>query len=67
MNKKIVWTVVGIVVVVILIAGISSKRGDTGTIKIGALYPLTGGLVTYGEPSQKTAQMVVTEIINGGV
>ena len=66
MNKKIVWAVVGIVVVVILIIGVGSKQSNTGTIKIGALYPLTGGLVTYGEPSQKTAQMVVTEINSAG-
>ncbi len=65
MNKKI-WWIVGIIVVVALILAVSLKPAQNSTIKIGALYPLTGGLVTYGEPSQKTAQMVVTEINNAG-
>ncbi|MEI8328366.1 MAG: ABC transporter substrate-binding protein [Candidatus Taylorbacteria bacterium] len=65
MNKKI-WWIIGALVVVVLILAVSLKPTQSSTIKIGALYPLTGGLVTYGEPSQKTAQMVVTEINNAG-
>ena len=66
MNKKLIWTIVGVIVVIVFILVVSLKPAQNSTIKIGALYPLTGGLVTYGEPSQKTAQMVVTEINNSG-
>lgn len=55
---------------IILVVGISvylyTSPKNNNEIKIGALYPLTGGLVTYGEPAQKTAQMVIDEINNNG-
>lgn len=36
------------------------------TVKIGALYPLTGGLAQYGELAQKTAQIAIDEINAAG-
>lgn len=35
-------------------------------IKIGALFPLTGGLAMYGDPAQKVAQIAMEEINNSG-
>ncbi len=67
MNKVTKWAVGVIVVVAIIAVGYSvSQSVSTKSVKIGALYPLTGGLVTYGEPAQKTAQMVVAEINKAG-
>lgn len=61
-GKIILW-LVGIAVVVVLVIAASNKgTNEDGVIKIGALYPLTGGLVTYGEPAQKTAKLAMDEI-----
>jgi len=35
-------------------------------IKIGALFPLTGGLAMYGDPAQKVAQIAMDEINSQG-
>jgi branched-chain amino acid transport system substrate-binding protein len=70
MNKKIVWGIVGIVIIVVLIIGIGVRgnRSNNSTVKIGALFPLTGGLAIYGEPAQKAAQLAVRDInASGGV
>jgi branched-chain amino acid transport system substrate-binding protein len=64
--KNKVWWIVGALVLIVLVLIIVSRSTSADTIKIGALYPLTGGLVTYGEPAQKTAQMVMTEINKAG-
>jgi branched-chain amino acid transport system substrate-binding protein len=41
---------------------------ETETIKIGALYPLSGGTAYYGEMALKSAQIAVNEInSNGGI
>lgn len=54
-------------VAVIAIGGIALSRSSSpDTITIGALYPLTGGLASYGEPAHKTAQLVVEEINAAG-
>lgn len=41
-------------------------QGESGPIKIGALFPLTGGLAIYGEPAQKVANIAVEEINSQG-
>lgn len=54
-------------VVVIVVGGVTLTRSSKpDTITIGALYPLTGGLASYGEPAQKTAQLVIEEINAAG-
>ena len=65
-SKKILWWIVGIIVlIVIVLVAISSSRSNSN-IKIGAIYPLTGGLASYGEPSQKAAQLAADEINAAG-
>lgn len=71
MDKKIKLLVGVIVLVVIIGVGYSvfkqlGPASSDESVRIGALYPLTGGLVTYGEPAQKTAQMAVEEINAAG-
>lgn len=68
MNKnKILLGLVGLMVVVVIAVLVGYNTGSN-TIKIGALYPLTGGLAQYGELSQKTAQIAIDEINdNGGI
>jgi len=65
MNKNF-WVGLLVLVIVVIAGYFIFNQKSNDTITIGALYPLTGGLVTYGEPAQKTAQMVVTEINNAG-
>lgn len=68
--NKITKLVIGVIIVVaVVLVGYSVLQPvSTKSVKIGALYPLTGGLVTYGEPAQKTAQMVVAEVnATGGI
>jgi branched-chain amino acid transport system substrate-binding protein len=63
-TSKIVIGVV--VVVIILLLTSSSKNNDS--VKIVALYPLTGGVASWGESSQKSTQLAVEEInTNGGI
>lgn len=60
---------------VLLLAGlivptlfVSCKKEEEGTIKIGAIFAVTGGASFLGAPEAKTAEMVVEEInANGGI
>lgn len=76
MSKTIKW-VIAILVIVLIVAGIwyyqESKKVSisdndikTETIKIGALLPLTGGAASWGESSQRGAQMAIDDINKAG-
>ena len=65
--KKILIAVL-ITGLVVSILFVSCKKEETGTIKIGAIFAVTGGASFLGAPEAKTAKMVVEEInANGGV
>jgi branched-chain amino acid transport system substrate-binding protein len=68
MKKTIIWVVVVLVVVGLgwLISGNKSTAPSGGAIKIGAIYPLTGGLAIYGEPAQKATALAVEDINKAG-
>ncbi len=55
--------VVGLLVVTL---GTSCKQKEEGTIKIGAIFAVTGGASFLGAPEAKTAEMVVEEINEAG-
>lgn len=68
--KKIVSVIM--VCFLILLTACSSKgangNGDSETLKIGALYPLSGGLALLGEESFRGAELAVEEANkNGGI
>ena len=66
MNKKNIWISV-IVIVLILIVSVAVNK-QKNNVKVGAIFPLTGGLAMYGEPAQKAAQLAVENInANGGI
>jgi len=68
MKKKSI--IISILVILVIIIGYFtfSHSSQNASIKIGAIYPLTGGLASYGEPSQKAAQLAVDEInASGGI
>jgi branched-chain amino acid transport system substrate-binding protein len=63
------------ILTVLLITGLvlstlffSCKKEEAGTIKIGAIFAVTGGASFLGAPEAKTAEMIVEEVnANGGV
>jgi ABC-type branched-subunit amino acid transport system substrate-binding protein len=61
--SKNVKIIVGIVILVLVILGISgfNKPVEQGVVKIGIDLPLTGGVAFLGEPAQKAAQMALKD------
>ena len=59
--KKSIWWIVGIVVVILIIVGVSAnnKSSQSKPIKIGVILPLSGDLAMLGEPAQKAAQFAL--------
>ena len=53
MNKKTIWTIVAIIVVILVVWGITNKPKDISGIKVGVIAPLTGALASYGEEVKK--------------
>lgn len=70
MNKHLskIYTLLA---VILLVGFLSYNRSTThleGEVSVVALYPLTGGLASWGESAQKSSQIAVDEInANGGV
>ncbi len=68
-NKSWVWITLGILVVVIIILMaifLIPKKSDT--IKIGAVYPLSGFLSIYGDTEMVVTEFAINEInSNGGI
>lgn len=69
MDKKVIW---GIVVVVIVVIGgwflLKGAPAQGNTIKIGFIGPLTGDAAVYGVPVQNGVMLAVNEINkNGGI
>ena len=70
MNRKIIWLIFGVILVVMIFIVISSKRHTelNQPIKIAALLSLTGDGASWGESAQKAIQLATEEINkNGGI
>jgi len=66
MNKKIIISL--IILAVVIAFFIFKDSRDSDTIKIGALFTLTGPQTTFGEAQQKSALMAVKEVnAKGGI
>ncbi len=68
MKKNII--ALGSIVVLVLIGGVwlYTNKNNSKPLQIVALFPLTGGLASYGEPAQKAAQLAVEDInARGGI
>lgn len=67
MFKKTLTVLASVVMIGSLFAGCGAK-GSSNEIKIGAVFPLTGGAATYGKSSQKGLDLKVKEInAKGGI
>lgn len=66
--KKSYLLAVLVFAVVIGLVCIGFSRSSSSTIKIGGLYPLTGGLASYGEPAHNAALIAIDDInASGGI
>ena len=65
MKNKLIISLAVVVIVVVLILELSS-RGTSSSVQIGGLYPLTGGLASYGEPAHNTALIAIDDINAAG-
>ena len=63
--KKILVALL-VVGLVLLTVSTSCKKKEEGTIKIGAIFAVTGGASFLGAPEARTAEMVVEEINAAG-
>jgi len=63
MNKKIGWSVIVIVVIVLVIFGMGNRpTNNKPVIKIGVIAPMTGGSATYGVGLVKGIQMAESDL-----
>jgi len=68
MKNKVKYLLIGVLAIIVIVVIFSATRDSNETIKIGAIYPLSGGLAMYGEPAQEVTQLAVDEInANGGI
>jgi len=71
MNKKIIWSVVAIIIIIIIGVSISKSGHNEQTnnpIKIGAVLSLTGGAAPWGEYAKNGIDLAVKTInANGGI
>ena len=67
-SKRGLWIVLGIVLAVVIIAGIylSNQNKNNEVIKIGAILPLTGINSLYGEAELNGINLAVEQINNAG-
>lgn len=64
--KKYFWSVI---IILVLIGGsvmFNKNQTPQGNIKIGSVYPLTGGAASWGVPAKEGIQLAVSEINNNG-
>jgi ABC-type branched-subunit amino acid transport system substrate-binding protein len=69
MNKKAVWAVIVIVVIIFIIWGVSGKKSTPVTtegkaIKIGIVVPLTGPGATFGTSFTKAVELAMQDLKN---
>lgn len=68
MGKKVIITVVVLLIVIVGGYYLFSNKPDLGdeTIKIGVIYPVTGGASSWGAPAEQGVELAVNEINGEG-
>ncbi len=67
MNKKNVWILIGVIVVIVLIMAVFQKTGTgKNEYSVGVIVPLSGGAANIGVPFSDGMQMAVDEINKSG-
>ena len=64
--KKI--TIAILVIIVLVVAIVLNSKGKSNDVTITAIFPMTGGLASYGDSASKASILAVEEInTNGGI
>jgi branched-chain amino acid transport system substrate-binding protein len=66
MGKQLVKVVGILIVALALCVSVVAKAADAPTIKVGAIFAVTGGAANLGGPEKKTAEMLVEKINKEG-
>lgn len=66
MKKVSMKVIVGLFLIVSVLFSSCAKKDQTNTIKIGGIFPLSGGVAVYGVEAQKGVQLAVEEINAAG-
>jgi len=64
MNKKIIWVVIGAIIVIIAIivaSGKSNTQNNSGEFTVGAVLPLTGPAALWGETVKNGMELALEE------
>lgn len=66
MKKNVLLSLAFALAVVCALSFAGCAKADTGTIKIGGIYPLSGGVAVYGVEAKNGVEMAVEEINAAG-
>jgi len=66
MKKQVLIVVVVLVVLAVLAGVYVATRSTASAVKIGAVFPLTGDVASYGHAAQRGIELGVTEINEAG-
>lgn len=66
MNKKIIWIIVGIIVVVLIIITSNLNKSNSSSIKIGFIGPLTGDAAAIGQNAKAAIELATNEVNSAG-
>lgn len=64
--KKVIWWLIGIIVIVIIIA-LSAKTPGNKSVTIGGVFPLTGPVAIYGEYLKEGSELAIDDAIKSGL
>ena len=66
MNKKTIWSLIAIIVIILVVILLGSKSKDDGIIKVGYIGPQTGPSAVLGMDAIPAIQIAVDEINSKG-
>ncbi len=66
MNKRVIYSVLGVIIIIFVAVLISRPGVSTGNIRIAFIGPLTGDGAAWGEIEKNTIQLAVDEVNSAG-
>lgn len=66
MNKKVIWGIVIVLVIIIVGILLNSKPAEVGSIKVGFIGALSGDLASLGDEAKNSTLLAVKEINEAG-
>lgn len=65
--KKLIWTIIVVVIVLLAWWGITSKPASDETVKIGVLTPLSGPIAIAGEVQKNSISLIMEDLAAQGI